>query len=72
MAEYLIAMKLRSGRKYKYDLSDIIGIMAEHEKNGQPITKEAVDAAVRTLYGNWEEIPIDAKEFLNTPSRCVT
>ncbi len=32
-AEYLIAMKLRSGRKYKNDLSDIIGILAEHEKN---------------------------------------
>lgn len=27
-AEYLIAMKLRSGRKYKNDLSDIIGILA--------------------------------------------
>ena len=28
-AEYLIAMKLRSGRKYKNDLSDIIGILKE-------------------------------------------
>ena len=31
--EYLIAMKLRSGRKYKNDLSDIIGVLAEHESN---------------------------------------
>lgn len=31
-AEYLIAMKLRSGRKYKNDLSDIIGILYEHQK----------------------------------------
>ena len=36
-AEYLIAMKLRSGRKYKHDLSDIVGILAEHEKQGVPI-----------------------------------
>lgn len=36
--EYLIAMKLRSGRKYKNDLSDIIGILAEHEKRGNPIS----------------------------------
>ena len=31
-AEYLIAMKLRSGRQYKSDLSDVLGILAEHEK----------------------------------------
>ena len=31
-AEYLIAMKLRSGRLYKNDRSDIAGILAEHEK----------------------------------------
>ena len=31
-AEYLIAMKLMSGRQYKNDLSDIIGILAEHKK----------------------------------------
>lgn len=35
-AEFLIAMKLRSGRQYKNDLSDILGILAEHEKKGQP------------------------------------
>lgn len=39
-AEYLIAMKLRSGRKYKHDLSDIIGILAEHERRGAPISAE--------------------------------
>ena len=31
-SEYLIAMKLRSGRQYKSDLSDVLGILAEHEK----------------------------------------
>ena len=30
-AEYLIAMKLCSGRKYKNDFSDVIGILAEHK-----------------------------------------
>lgn len=28
-AEYLVAMKLMSGRRYKKDLSDIIGILSE-------------------------------------------
>ena len=36
-AEYLIAMKLRSGRQYKSDLSDVLGILAEHEKRGTPL-----------------------------------
>lgn len=63
-AEYLIAMKLRSGRKYKHDLSDIIGILAEHEKIGTPISKEAIDTAINNLYGGWEEIAQDAKQFI--------
>ncbi len=63
-AEYLIAMKLRSGRKYKNDRSDIIGILAEHEKRGTSITREKIDAAVQTLYGDWADIPTDAKEFI--------
>ena len=50
-AEYLIAMKLRSGRKYKNDLSDVIGILAEHKKKGEPITFEKIDAAVVTAVG---------------------
>jgi hypothetical protein len=64
-AEYLIAMKLRSGRKYKNDLSDVIGILAEHEKRGQPITRESLDAAVQTLYGGWDAIPSDSKQFID-------
>ncbi len=63
-AEYLIAMKLRSGRKYKNDLSDIIGILAEHEKRGKPITFEEIHAAVVNLYGNWDEFPTDSKPFI--------
>ena len=63
-AEYLIAMKLMSGRKYKNDQSDIMGILWEHKKSGNPITREAVDKAVDTLYGGWEHIPEDSKKLL--------
>lgn len=63
-SEYLIAMKLRSGRKYKNDLSDILGILAEHERCGSPLTWEAIGQAVTDLYGGWDVISDDTKEFL--------
>lgn len=63
-AEYLIAMKLCSGRKYKNDLSDIIGILAEHEHRNEPITLEAIDMAVNKLYNGWDNIPADSKTFI--------
>ncbi|MBQ7302219.1 MAG: hypothetical protein IJW89_01395 [Clostridia bacterium] len=63
-AEYLIAMKLRSGRKYKNDLSDVIGILAEHQKRGTPITLKEIDTAVINLYGGWENFPEDSKPFI--------
>ena len=64
-AEYLIAMKLRSGRKYKNDLSDIIGILAEHENRGNPISKDRIDMAVCNLYGSWDGFPADSVSFIN-------
>ena len=64
-AEYLIAMKLRSGRKYKNDLSDIIGILAEHEKRGDSITYERIDKAIVDLYGSWDGISSEARAFIN-------
>ena len=63
-AEYLIAMKLRSGRKNKNDLSDVIGILAEHEKKGEPITFEKIETAVTNLYGAWDDFPEDSKPFI--------
>lgn len=63
-AEYLIAMKLRSGRKYKNDLSDIIGILAEHEKRGRSITWEQIETAVDNLYGGWDLFPEDSRPFI--------
>ena len=56
-AEYLIAMKLMSGRQYKHDLSDIAGILWEHEKKGDPISREVVDKAINTIYGENAELP---------------
>jgi len=63
-SEYLIAMKLRSGREYKNDLSDILGILAEHERCGTPLTLEMIKQAVTNLYGSWDIISEDAKTFL--------
>ena len=40
--EYLIAMKLKSGRQYKYDRSDIIGILWEQKKAGAPLSFEMI------------------------------
>jgi len=63
-AEYLIAMKLMSGRHYKNDLSDIAGILSEHHKRGEPITRDAVEAAVDKLYGGWTEVQQTSLDFI--------
>ena len=63
-AEYLIAMKLRSGRKYKSDMSDIVGILNEHQKQNCPIVMEEIDKAVVDLYGGWDDISEESKQFL--------
>lgn len=63
-AEYLIAMKLRSGRQYKSDLSDVLGILAEHEKNGTPITLDRIRKAVSDLYGDWDSLPETSQNFI--------
>ena len=68
-AEYLIAMKLKSGRKYKNDLSDIVGILAEHEKRGQPITWDSIDLAVHQLCQGWtalQKIPFFIQNIFKT------
>ena len=43
---YIIAMKLASLRPYKYDRSDIIGVISEEK-----ISKEDIITAVENLYG---------------------
>lgn len=68
-AEYLIAMKLRSGRQYKSDLSDVLGILAEHEKAGDPITPERIRKAVSDLYGEWSALPEASQNFIDNAMR---
>ncbi len=63
-AEYLIAMKLRSGRQYKSDLSDILGILAEHAKKDSPISMERIQTAVVALYGDWNALPESSRNFI--------
>ena len=55
-SEYLVAMKLMSGRRYKKDLSDIIGILSEQERMGEPLSYQQIDCAVKNLYGGWDNI----------------
>ena len=62
--EYLVAMKLRAGREYKYDRSDVIGILWEQEKSGDPLTMERVQSAVRDLYGTYDVIAPDVQGFI--------
>ena len=64
-AEYLIAMKLISGRQYKNDLSDIVGILWEHQKSGDPISREAIDRAIAVLYGEDAKIPAVSRKTLD-------
>lgn len=64
-AEYLVAMKLRSGRKYKHDLSDVIGILAEHKKRGEELVLAQVEKAVIELYESWDVITPDVRQFIN-------
>ena len=61
---YLVAMKLRAGREYKYDRSDVIGILWEQEKCGDPLTLERIQGAVRELYGTYDVIADDVQEFI--------
>ena len=63
--EYLIAMKLMSGRKYKNDLSDIVGILREPQLRDTPIYFEQIHDAVNKLYGGWAGIPSDSKTFIH-------
>jgi hypothetical protein len=63
--EYLLAMKLMSGRQYKYDLSDVVGVLWEHQKNGLSITRDAITNAIAYLYGDNAEIPETSKQLLD-------
>lgn len=64
--EFLIAMKLVASRNYKYDFSDIIGILKEQKKEEKPISFEMIKNAVCELYGDYESvIPEESRRFLD-------
>lgn len=58
-AEYLLAMKVRSFRSYKHDLSDIVGIVKEHQEMNKRIDFETLEKAYLKLYE--EVIPLNLK-----------
>ena len=63
--ECLIAMKLVAGRNYKYDYSDIIGILKEQQVKNEPISYEQIVNAVEELYGPYDTvISQDGRNFL--------
>lgn len=62
--EYLVAMKLKSARSYKNDISDALGIISEEYKNGTPLTLEQIKTATTNLYGSWDVISDTAKEIV--------
>ena len=63
-SEYLVAMKLMAGGQYKNDLSDIVGILIEHEKRGDNLTLERIKKAVMDLYDSYERIPLNSRTFI--------
>ncbi|MDR1541937.1 MAG: hypothetical protein LBU32_28940 [Clostridiales bacterium] len=62
--ENLVAMKLMSGRLYKNGLSDIAGILLEHQRSNEPIERSAIEAAIKNLYGD-AVLPETSTELLN-------
>ena len=64
--EYLVAMKLKSGRKYKYDRSDVIGVLLEQKKMGDPLTLDMIKKAVTDLYGAYEALEEEVRQFIET------
>ena len=50
--EYLIAMKMQSGRFYSDDITDIIGILATEKKAGNEINYTTIMDAAHYLYGD--------------------
>ena len=62
--EYLIAMKLRSGRLYKNDRSDVVGVLLEHYLADNPITIDMVKKATTDLYDDWLAIPESSRIFI--------
>lgn len=63
--EYLIAMKLKSGRIYKHDLSDIVGILYSQMISGNRLSKQQIIDAYKELY-NTDEMDNRIETYFNT------
>lgn len=63
-SEYLIVMKLMSGRQYKNDLSDIIGILIEQKNMGDTITFDRIKYAAKEMYGDYDCLPKSSRDFI--------
>lgn len=63
-AEYLVAMKLRSGRQYKSDLSDVLGILSEHQRQGTPLSMARIQKAAADLYGDFDALPEPSRRYI--------
>ena len=59
-------MKLKSGRQYKNDLSDVIGILSEHQERSEPLTFAQIQRAVVDLYGSWDVLPTTSQSFIRS------
>lgn len=64
--EYLVAMKLMAYRQYKHDISDIVGILRDQQKAGDPLSYERIEKAVTDLYDGWEKLPVDAQTMIRS------
>ena len=64
--EYLVAMKLMAYRQYKHDISDIVGILREQQNSGDPLTLERIGKAGKDLYDNWDNLPENAKNMIES------
>lgn len=62
--EYLLAMKLMSGRQHKHDISDIVGVYIEEKDRGNLISLEKIEKAVCDLYGGWDLLPEKSKKLI--------
>lgn len=65
-AEYLVAMKLITGRQYKNDLSDVVGILIEQEKRSDPFSLNRIKKAVVDLYDSFDRLPQNSREFIES------
>ena len=65
-SEYLVAMKLRAGRQYKNDFSDVIGILIEQDRLGDTLTFDRVKNAIIELYDSYDVIPVTSRLFIES------